>query len=106
MKHPFSALALSVVLQLTIPACASSTEDLAPAAARLTQTVRGMVIAVDEDTDRIALRLPNDDSEDYRVEDLRVQDGLALDAVRAGDQVEVTVESIDGARTIVALKKE
>jgi hypothetical protein len=29
-----------------------------------------------------------------------------FNSARFGDQVEVTVESIDGARTIVALKKE
>lgn len=38
--------------------------------------------------------------------DLKVHDGLLFNAVRYGDQVEVTVENIDGARTIVGLIKE
>jgi protein-tyrosine-phosphatase len=85
-------------------------DDLVPALAALTarpgQTVRGMVAGTDEGRDRITLRVPNDDSEDFRIETFRVQDGLVFNAVRFGDQVEVTVEHIDGARTIVALKKE
>jgi len=84
-------------------------DDLMPALAALTArpgTVRGMVAGTDEGRDRITLRVPNDDSEDFRIEAFKVQDGLVFNAVRFGDQVEVTVESIDGARTIVALKKE
>jgi hypothetical protein len=34
-----------------------------------------------------------------------VRDGLIFNAVRYGDQVEVTVENIDGAKTIVGLTK-
>jgi len=79
---------------------------LASAAGRSRQAVRGAVAATDEASGRIALRLANDDSEDFRIEAFKVQDGLIFNAVRHGDQVEVTVQSIDGARTIVALKKE
>ena len=85
-------------------------DDLIPALVALTarpeQIVRGMVTAIDEPNDRIALRLPNDDSEDFKVEDFKVRDGLVFNSVRFGDQVEVTVASIDGARTIVEFKKE
>jgi protein-tyrosine-phosphatase len=84
-------------------------DDLMPALAALTArpgTVRGMVAGTDEGRDRITLRVPNDDSEDFRIEAFKVQDGLVFNAVRFGDQVEVTVENIDGARTIVALQKE
>jgi hypothetical protein len=35
-----------------------------------------------------------------------MQDGLVFDAVHNGDQVEMTIESIDGAKTIVGLRKE
>jgi arsenate reductase (thioredoxin) len=80
-------------------------DDLVPAlaadAAPSKEGVRGVVTAVDERNDQIALRLSNGS-----IEALKVQDGLVFNAVRFGDQVEVTVESIDGARTIVALKKE
>jgi hypothetical protein len=51
--------------------------------------------------DRITLRLARDASADFKV-----QDGLVFDAVRDGDQVEITVENIDGAKTIVGLKEE
>jgi Cu/Ag efflux protein CusF len=38
------------------------------------------------------------------VTDFKVQDGLIFNAVRYGDQVEITVESIEGAATIVGLR--
>ena len=38
--------------------------------------------------------------------DLKVRDGLLFNAARHGDQVEVTVENIDGAKAIVGLIKE
>jgi protein-tyrosine-phosphatase len=80
-------------------------DDLVPAlaadAAPSKEAVRGVVTTVDERNDQIALRLSNGS-----IEALKVQDGLVFNAVRFGDQVEITVESIDGARTIVALKKE
>ena len=84
--------------------------DLIPALAALTARpeliVRGIVTAIDERNARIASRLPNDRSEDFKVEVFKVQDGLVFNAVRLGDQVEVSVGSVDGARTIVGLAKE
>ena len=65
------------------------------------ETFRGVVASVDESSDTIKIRRALDTTDE-----LKVQDGLLFSAVRYGDQVEVTVESIDGARTIVALKKE
>ena len=38
--------------------------------------------------------------------DLKVRDGLLFNAIRYGDEVEVTVEDINGAKTIVGLMKE
>ena len=43
---------------------------------------------------------------DLLSEEFKVQDGLLFDSVRYGDRVEVTVENIAGARTIVGLAKE
>ena len=125
MKRPFTALALGFVLQLMLPAhgestmpddavaravIANRTDDVVSALAapvvRPGQTVRGLVAGADEGRDRITLRVPNHDSEDFRVETFKVQDGLLFNAVRFGDQVEITVQSVDGARTIVALKKQ
>jgi len=69
----------------------------APVAAR--ETLRGTVAAVDERNDSITLRLATDVNAR-----LKVRDGLLFNAVRYGDQVEVTVETVDGARTIVGLR--
>ena len=60
-----------------------------------------MVTAVDERNDRITVRSRSDTTEDFKV-----QDGLIFNAVHNGDQVEITIESIDGAKTIVGLRKE
>ena len=63
------------------------------------EMMQGMITAVDESNDRITVRLPSGD-----VADFKVQDGLIFNAVRYGDQVEITVESIEGAKTIVGLR--
>ena len=56
---------------------------------------------MDERNDRITVRLRSGTTEDFRV-----QDGLVFNAVHNGDPVEITIESIDGANTIVGLRKE
>lgn len=56
--------------------------------------------AVDQRNDRITVRLASDTTEDFRM-----QDGLVFDVVH-GDQVEITIESINGAKTVVDLRKE
>jgi Cu/Ag efflux protein CusF len=40
------------------------------------------------------------------IADFKVQDGLIFDSVRSGDRVEITVETIDGTKTVVGPKKE
>jgi hypothetical protein len=40
------------------------------------------------------------------MERFKVQDGLLFNAVRYGDQVDITVQNITGAMTIVGLRKE
>jgi protein-tyrosine-phosphatase len=85
-------------------AIVSHIDHLVPALAkraRPREMLQGVVTAVDERNDRMAVRLTSD-----RIEDFRVQDGLLFNAVHGGDRVELTVESIDGTRTIVGLKKE
>ena len=67
-----------------------------------TETFRGTVASVDEGRDTIGvIRRPSETAEE-----LKVQDGLLFNSVRYGDQVEITVENIAGARTIVGLTKE
>ena len=65
------------------------------------ETLHGVVTAIDERNDRITLRLAKDASNDFKV-----RDALNFDAVHDDDQVEITVEDIEGAKTIVGLKKE
>ena len=82
----------------------SHIDHLVPALAarpRPQETLEGVVTAVDERNDRITVRLTSDSTEDFKV-----QDGLIFNAVHNGDQVEITIESIDGAKTIVGLRKE
>jgi len=82
----------------------SHIDRLVPALAerpRPQETLQGVVTAVDERNDRITVRLASNTTEVFRV-----QDGLVFDVVHSGDQVEITIESIDGAKTIVGLTKE
>jgi Cu/Ag efflux protein CusF len=103
-------IAAGIVMSLTLivhaapdAAAASSNIPLAApdagANTRAVETLRGVVASVDERNDSITLRLPSDVSTV-----LKVRDGLLFNAVRYGDQVEVRVENVDGARTIVGLR--
>jgi hypothetical protein len=73
---------------------------LAPSLKSATQTLRGIVASVDESNDTVRIRQSQETTA------LKVQDGLLFNAVRYGDHVEVTVEDINGAKTIVGLMKE
>ncbi|WP_431014886.1 hypothetical protein [Bradyrhizobium pachyrhizi] len=66
-----------------------------------TETLRGVVDSVDQGRNTIKIRLSQN-----REEFFQVQDGLIFDAVRFGDPVEISVQTISGARTIVRLLKE
>jgi hypothetical protein len=77
---------------------ASQTVGIAPSSRA--EVVRGVVANVDERNDTIRIeRSPG------TAEELKVRDGLLFDIVRYGDQVEVTVETVNGAKTIVDLVK-
>jgi protein-tyrosine-phosphatase len=79
-------------------------DDLVPTLTerpRPQETLRGIVTGIDERNDRVTLRLAKEASSEFKV-----QDALVFNAVRDGDRVEITVENIEGARTIVALRKE
>jgi hypothetical protein len=111
MKKTAALIAVGVAMSLTVAVRAATDAVPAPSTMplaapdagagndRLAETLRGVVAAVDERNDSITLRLPSDVSTK-----LKVRDGLLFNAVRYGDQVEVTVENIDGAKTIVGLK--
>lgn len=64
------------------------------------ETLQGVITGIDERNDRVSVRLvSNNDSE------FKVQDGLIFNAIHNGDRVEITVENVAGAKTIVGLKK-
>jgi hypothetical protein len=110
MKSITALIAIGIVMSHTIAARAITDGAPAPSLMPLSapdagvgknrsrEILRGVVAAVDERNDSITVRLPSDASAD-----LKVRDGLLFNAVRYGDQVEVTVENIDGAKTIVSL---
>lgn len=66
-----------------------------------TEKMRGIVDSVDEGNDTIKIRLSAGKTEPFKV-----QDGLLFNAVRFGDPVEISVQDISGARTIVGLSRE
>ena len=69
------------------------------------ETFRGVVASVDERNDSISVRLQSP-SKGETTEDFKVQDGLIFNAVRFGDSVAFTVETINGAKTITRLTRE
>ena len=76
-------------------------DDLVPTLterARPRETLRGVVTGIDERNDRLTVRLASNATGDFKV-----QDGLVFDVVHNGDAVELTVENIAGARTMVGL---
>lgn len=77
---------------------ASQTVGVAPSSRA--EVVRGVVASVDERNDTIKIQRSPETAEE-----LKVRDGLLFDIVRYGDQVEVTVETVDGEKTIVGLVK-
>jgi hypothetical protein len=103
---PAALIAVGIAASLSLAARAATDAAPAPSVAPVSapdsarETLRGVVANVDERNDRITVRLPSDARTD-----LRVRDGLLFNAVRYGDQIEVTVENIDGAKTIVGLTK-
>ena len=103
-SRPLDAPATSSVRDATQPVLTTQIDDLAPALAtraRPQETLRGVVAEVDQRHDRITVRLTP-----LATADFKVQDGLLFDSVRYGDEVELTVERIDGEKTIVGLRKE
>ncbi|MGX9430652.1 MULTISPECIES: hypothetical protein [Bradyrhizobium] len=103
-SRPLDVPATTAIRDATQPVLTTHIDDLAPALAtraRPQETLRGVVAEVDQRHDRITVRLTP-----RATADLKVQDGLLFDSVRYGDQVELTVETINGERTIVELTKE
>ena len=93
-------LAMTGVLARHDPMAADQPVGLSNSPRPAAETISGVVASVDERSDTIKIqRSPQ------TAEELKVQDGLLFSAVRYGDPVEVTVENINGARTITGLVK-
>jgi hypothetical protein len=93
---PRVLFAAGAMLLATVSACSAASNASAP------ETFRGIVASANERNDTLTIQL----SATGASNDFRVQDGLLFNAVRYGDRVEITVETIDGAKTIIALKNE
>ena len=79
-----------------------SAQNALASQASVPETFRGVVANANERSDTLTIQRPSDGT----TGDFTVQDGLIFNSVQYGDPVEITVETIDGARTITALKKE
>jgi Cu/Ag efflux protein CusF len=104
MKQAAASIASGIAILFTAQANAAADAGMAAigeGSQPIRKVLRGVVASVDERNDRIAVRLTSDTTAD-----LKVQDGLLFNAVRYGDQVKVTVEDINGTKTIVGLMKE
>ena len=94
-------LTLGLGLQFTVAAAATEAVPPLTEHAHPQQTLQGVITGFDERGDRITVRLASQHDSDFKV-----QDGLIFNSVRNGDRVEITVEDIGGAKTVVGLKKE
>jgi hypothetical protein len=97
-KSRFSAMAATIAVLLASVAAQNALASQASAQ----ETVRGIVASANERNDTLTIQLRSDG----KTGDFKVQDGLIFNSVQYGDPVEITVETIDGARTIVGLKKQ
>ena len=112
-KRILSLILAFTIASIAVPARALPRDELvaklqagsdADAAAVLTpaaRTLRGVVDRVDERNDTLMIRLAAG-----RTEPFKVQDGLIFNAVRFGDPVEISVQTISGFPTIVGLTKQ
>jgi Cu/Ag efflux protein CusF len=74
------------------------------------QTLKGQITKVDEPAGIISLKQDQSGTvgggAGGATTDYRVKDGLLFNAVKAGDKVEVTVDTVDGKPTITKLQKQ
>jgi hypothetical protein len=101
------------MLFAAVSACSAAAQDpastergpapvSASSSASAQETFAGIVASADQRNDTLTIQLSSTGASG----DFKVQDGLLFNSVRYGDPVEITVETIDGARTITGLKKK
>lgn len=96
------SLPQAVFAAIAILLVSVSAQNVLASQASAQETFRGIVANANERNDTLTIQLPSDGA----TGDFKVQDGLIFNSVQSGDPVEITVETIDGARTITGLKKE
>jgi Cu/Ag efflux protein CusF len=92
----------------TISACAM-TIVFAMSIASAQQAIKGVVSGIDEPAGTISIQQGSGTvgaSGGAAAESYRVKDGLLFNAVHLGDKVAISVETIEGAKTITRLDKE
>jgi hypothetical protein len=109
---PRALFAAGAMLFATVSACSAAAQgptstEHSPAPALASnasarETFAGIVASTDERNDTLTIQRSSTGTSG----DFKVQDGLLFNSVRYGDPVEITVETIDGARTITGLKKK
>jgi hypothetical protein len=125
MKHELSSSALvgrkslpralsaaGAMLFATVCASSAAPQDSAATApgtappvastASAQETLKGTVASTNERSDTLTIQNASTGASD----DFKVRDGLIFNAVRFGDSVEITVETVGGVKTIVALTKQ
>jgi hypothetical protein len=103
---PRALFAAGAMLFAAVSACsAASQSPTSPALASdasAQETFAGIIASTDEGNDTLTIQRSSTGTSG----DFKVQDGLLFNSLRYGDPVEITVETIDGARTITGLKKK
>jgi hypothetical protein len=109
---PRALFAAAAMLFAAVPACSAAAQDptstergpvpTLASNASAPETFAGIVASTDERNDTLTIQRSSTGTSG----DFKVQDGLLFNSVRYGDPVEITVETIDGARTITGLKKK
>jgi Cu/Ag efflux protein CusF len=93
----------------TISTCAA-TIVLAMSVASAQQAIKGVVTGIDEPAGTISIQQSASGTVGTgggaATDSYRVKDGLLFNAVHLGDKVAISVETIDGAKTITRLDKE
>jgi Cu/Ag efflux protein CusF len=92
----------------TVSACAL-TIVLAMSSASAQQAIKGVVTGIDEPAGTISIQQTASGTVGAggaATESYRVNDGLLFNAVHLGDKVAISVETINGAKTITRLDKE
>jgi hypothetical protein len=96
------SLPSAVVAAIAVLLVSAVAQNALASQASAESTVRGIVANANERNDTLTIQLRSDG----RTGDFKVQDGLIFNSVQYGDPVEITVETIDGVKTITGLKKE